>query len=200
MAYQARTAAGLDTPRGAAWEKSAACLDEDPELFFPLEHTVGQVELALEVCRSCDVIEKCRKKALEIHRSPSELYGVWAGLTQAEMRRALAEHIRDQYAAALRTCGRCGEVGLKLDGRWLCVDCFHIARRGRYLGRFPNVDPSLTHEPRQDGDVVRKLPVKCGFGHDYTEANTYISPEGKRQCRRCKNGRRTFRAKERVSS
>jgi WhiB family transcriptional regulator, redox-sensing transcriptional regulator len=200
MAYQTRTAAGLDTPRGEDWETSAACRDEDPELFFPFDHTEWQVEEALAVCRGCPVVDKCRAKALAIHKTPSELYGVWAGSTQAEMRRALARHIDERYALAGQTCRRCGEVGLKLDGRRLCEDCFHIARRGRYLGRYPSVDPSLTHEPSPDGDVVRKPPQTCGFGHEYNKANTYISPKGKRSCRQCKNGRRTFRAKERVSA
>jgi WhiB family transcriptional regulator, redox-sensing transcriptional regulator len=200
MAYQTRTASGLDTPRGEDWQKRAACRDEDPDTFFSSDHTEWRVERALSVCAGCPVTGQCLDRALAIHKSPSELYGVWAGRSQAQMRMLLADHIEQRYAAAAQTCRRCGEIGLTLDGRRLCIDCFYIARRGRYLGRFYNADPDRVHEPRPDGDVANRLPMKCGFGHDYTPVNTYISPDGKRTCRRCKNGRRTFRAKERVSS
>ena len=39
------------------WRNRAACLDEDPELFFPIGNTgpaIRQIEEAKTVCRRCD--------------------------------------------------------------------------------------------------------------------------------------------------
>ena len=44
------------------WRDRAACLDEDPELFFPIGNTgpaLLQIEEAKQVCRRCDVREQC---------------------------------------------------------------------------------------------------------------------------------------------
>lgn len=192
---------GLDTDRNEPWQIRAACRGADPEVFHPVgEPTDVQIDEAFSFCRRCPVAHECAEYALAVHKSPMDMWGVWGGRTQAEMRRMLADRLRERRETLGVTCRRCGEVGLKLDGRRLCVDCFHIARRGRYLHKFYNWEPSRVHEPRPARDIERKPPTACGFGHEYTESNTYISPEGKRSCRRCKNGRRTLRAKERVVS
>lgn len=71
------------------WRARAACLDEDPEVFFPLSHgttkpALIQLEEAKKVCRRCDVRERCLEWALE----KGEDHGVWGGLSEEE-RRAL---------------------------------------------------------------------------------------------------------------
>jgi WhiB family redox-sensing transcriptional regulator len=69
------------------WRNKASCLDEDPELFFPIGTTglaVLQIEEAKQVCRGCDVREQCLNWALEIGQD----HGVWGGLSEEE-RRAL---------------------------------------------------------------------------------------------------------------
>ena len=43
------------------WRSRAACLDKDPELFFPVGNTgpaLLQIEEAKTVCRSCEVIDR----------------------------------------------------------------------------------------------------------------------------------------------
>ena len=48
------------------WRDRAACLDEDPELFFPIGNTgpaILQIEEAKAVCRRCEVIDTCLKWA-----------------------------------------------------------------------------------------------------------------------------------------
>jgi WhiB family redox-sensing transcriptional regulator len=43
------------------WRNYAACLDEDPELFFPIGNTgpaLRQIERAKPVCRRCDVLRR----------------------------------------------------------------------------------------------------------------------------------------------
>lgn len=69
------------------WRNHAACLDEDPELFFPVGDSnpaLVQIEQAKVICNRCDVIETCLKWAME---SPQDA-GVWGGLSANE-RRAL---------------------------------------------------------------------------------------------------------------
>src|SRR5690606_13146858 len=69
------------------WRDRAACLDEDPELFFPIGNTgpaLQQIEDAKAICRTCPVIDTCLKWALETGQDA----GVWGGLSEDE-RRAL---------------------------------------------------------------------------------------------------------------
>ena len=69
------------------WRNRAACLDADPELFFPTGNTgpaLGQVEEAKLVCQRCEVIETCLTWAIEFGQDE----GVWGGLS-AEERRTL---------------------------------------------------------------------------------------------------------------
>lgn len=67
------------------WRSSAACLDEDPELFFPVGTTgpaVEQSEAAKRICTTCDVREPCLEFALASNQDS----GVWGGLTEDERR------------------------------------------------------------------------------------------------------------------
>jgi WhiB family redox-sensing transcriptional regulator len=69
------------------WRHRSACLDEDPELFFPIGNTgpaILQIEEAKLVCRRCDVSDQCLQWALESGQD----HGVWGGLSEDE-RRAL---------------------------------------------------------------------------------------------------------------
>jgi WhiB family transcriptional regulator, redox-sensing transcriptional regulator len=69
------------------WRHDAACLDSDPELFFPIGTTGGavdQIEEAKDVCRRCPVAETCLQWALDTAQDA----GVWGGLSEDE-RRAL---------------------------------------------------------------------------------------------------------------
>lgn len=67
------------------WRSRAACMDEDPELFFPIGTTGPAVEQALEakrVCAGCDVREPCLEFALATNQDA----GVWGGLSEDERR------------------------------------------------------------------------------------------------------------------
>ena len=80
------------------WRSRAACLDEDPELFFPIGNTgpaLEQIEAAKSVCRRCQVREQCLSWALEAGQD----HGVWGGLSEDE-RRALK---RRNARAKIRT-------------------------------------------------------------------------------------------------
>ena len=70
-----------------SWRDRAACLSEDPELFFPDGTTAPallQIEEAKAVCRRCEVAEACLKWAMETGQDT----GVWGGKSEGE-RRAL---------------------------------------------------------------------------------------------------------------
>jgi WhiB family redox-sensing transcriptional regulator len=73
------------------WRDEAACLDEDPELFFPIGNTgpaLLQVDTAKRVCRRCDVVNQCLQWALEKGQND----GVWGGMSENE-RRALKRRL-----------------------------------------------------------------------------------------------------------
>jgi len=67
------------------WRHRAACLTEDPELFFPIGNTgpaLVQIDEAKAVCRRCPVIDTCLSWALESGQDA----GVWGGLSEDERR------------------------------------------------------------------------------------------------------------------
>jgi WhiB family transcriptional regulator, redox-sensing transcriptional regulator len=68
------------------WSDRAACLREDPELFFPIGNTgpaLLQIQEAKAVCNRCPVIDACLSFALEFGYDT----GVWGGLTEDERRK-----------------------------------------------------------------------------------------------------------------
>ena len=75
------------------WRHAAACLAEDPELFFPLGTTgpaVFQVEEAKTVCRRCPVVSNCLAWAL----TAGVDHGVWGGYTEEERRALKRRRVR----------------------------------------------------------------------------------------------------------
>ena len=67
------------------WRHRAACLTEDPELFFPIGNSgpaLAQVEQAKRVCNRCEVSDICLKWALDTGQDA----GVWGGLSEEERR------------------------------------------------------------------------------------------------------------------
>lgn len=75
------------------WWRHAACVDEDPELFFPVgvagPAAQEQQARAKEVCGRCPVSGEC----LEYAMSVGATHGVWGG-TGEEERRALHRRAR----------------------------------------------------------------------------------------------------------
>ena len=67
------------------WRDRAACLSEDPELFFPIGTTgpaLLQVEQAKSVCARCPVRTDCLQWALDTGVDQ----GIWGGLSEDERR------------------------------------------------------------------------------------------------------------------
>jgi WhiB family transcriptional regulator, redox-sensing transcriptional regulator len=67
------------------WLERALCIDEDPELFFPVGTTgpaIDQIADAKEVCLRCPVRTECLDWALDTAQDA----GVWGGLDEEERR------------------------------------------------------------------------------------------------------------------
>lgn len=67
------------------WRHQAECLNEDPELFFPVGNTgpaIMQIAEAKKVCERCSVRAACLQWALEAGQD----HGVWGGLSEDERR------------------------------------------------------------------------------------------------------------------
>jgi WhiB family redox-sensing transcriptional regulator len=79
-------------PPPPRWHSQAACLDEDPELFFPDPGDMGKAAEAKRICHRCPVIDDCLKEAMGVEGSTARQsrYGIYGGLS-ANARRALYE-------------------------------------------------------------------------------------------------------------
>lgn len=72
------------------WESQAACLDDDPENWFPHTMTMPRtVQDAIEVCGWCPVRLDCLTVAI---RDKHE-HGIWGGLLP-EQRKTLARRLQ----------------------------------------------------------------------------------------------------------
>jgi WhiB family redox-sensing transcriptional regulator len=83
------------------WRQDAACVDTDPELFFPINEasTPGRqaITVAKTICADCPSQAPC----LEFAFTHACMYGVWGGLTATErakvMRRGNGSPARDPH-------------------------------------------------------------------------------------------------------
>lgn len=76
----------VSTATTANWRDSAACRDEDPELFFPIGTSglaVMQAEEAKIICARCPVAATCLGTAL----TRNEPSGVFGGMDEHERAR-----------------------------------------------------------------------------------------------------------------
>lgn len=81
-----------------AWRAKAACLEEDPELFFPSGTTgaaLEQAERAKAVCRRCPVLTQCRNWAVKTNQQD----GVWGGLSEDERHALRRKQLRQDGAS-----------------------------------------------------------------------------------------------------
>ncbi|MFJ9709476.1 WhiB family transcriptional regulator [Streptomyces sp. NPDC101234] len=69
----------------ASWREHAACLREDPDLFFPIGNgglTLHQIDEAKAVCGGCPVARQCLDWAVRTGQTE----GIWGGTTETERR------------------------------------------------------------------------------------------------------------------
>jgi len=78
------------------WMAAAACLIEDPELFYPIStHPDAQTREAKAVCHTCPVQGTCLTWALNTRQD----HGILGGLTEAERRTILRRAERNATKA-----------------------------------------------------------------------------------------------------
>ncbi|MDP9800405.1 WhiB family redox-sensing transcriptional regulator [Arcanobacterium wilhelmae] len=82
------------------WRNKAACLHEDPELFFPVGSSgpaMAQMERAKLVCQNCPVAQTCLKVALETNQD----CGVWGGKSEDERKALKRKAARSARVASM---------------------------------------------------------------------------------------------------
>jgi hypothetical protein len=77
------------------WRTDGRCRELDPEYWFPLP--TEPADMALAICRSCDVADKCLAAALNAGDTE---FGVWGATTPRE-RRAMLLAWRSQPAGVM---------------------------------------------------------------------------------------------------
>jgi WhiB family redox-sensing transcriptional regulator len=80
------------------WRDRAACLYEEPEMFFPIGNTgpaLLQIEGAKAVCRGCEVVDTCLEWAMESGQDA----GVWGGMSEEERRALKRRNARARRAS-----------------------------------------------------------------------------------------------------
>jgi WhiB family redox-sensing transcriptional regulator len=74
-----------------SWQRSAACVGADLDLFFP--ELPGEAEEAKRICAGCPVKPECLRHAVN---SPE--HGIWAGTDEDERRGLRRNMLRSQRA------------------------------------------------------------------------------------------------------
>ena len=80
------------------WRQRSACLDSDPDVFFPIGTTgpaLEQIETARRICTACLVGEECLEFALATNQEA----GIWGGTTEEERRKLRKSWLSKQRAA-----------------------------------------------------------------------------------------------------
>lgn len=72
------------------WRETAACRNEDPELFFPLPNDRYSEQKAIKICKTCPVKADCLQAAL----AEQGQFGIWGGMTAEERRSLLRQRMR----------------------------------------------------------------------------------------------------------
>lgn len=70
------TGGSLITPE--PWMQDAACVEVDPDLFFPKPGDQKAIKDAQKVCKSCTVLDDCAVFALR----ERPRHGIWAGMSR----------------------------------------------------------------------------------------------------------------------
>ncbi|GGQ64181.1 WhiB family transcriptional regulator [Streptomyces asoensis] len=97
---------GDEHPATPDWRDQAACVGEDPEIFFPLSDVAvpgTEASLARAICRRCAVLGACRAWAIE----HGEDDGIW-GATTAAQRRVIRRATTEPAPASGRYRGQAG--------------------------------------------------------------------------------------------
>jgi len=105
-----RTYGGFRAPAvGLTWQERAACIGENPEMFYPGSGK-DVTAPALAICARCPAIEECGEYALAIEGDDDwrTRFGIWGGMTPqvrqrvAKQRRLAADTERQRRRRQMR--------------------------------------------------------------------------------------------------
>ncbi len=169
-----------------------ACVDHDPELFFPLGEqgrpgpqpkVDPQVERAKTICGGCPARQDCLQGALE----RQEAFGVWGGLTSKERR----ELLRRQGA---------GEAPRRTPGPTSRVDVQRVARMtaqgqsAREIAQTLTVTPRTVIRARNPKPPVVRKPLVVREAKPCGTYAAYIAHHGRGEepCEPCREAKRKY--------
>jgi WhiB family redox-sensing transcriptional regulator len=81
------------------WRSRGACLNADPDVFFPISvagASATQVRMARAICAGCPVRSDCTSFALDNR----EITGIWGGTTDEERKKLRRARARAASASA----------------------------------------------------------------------------------------------------
>ena len=90
------------SPETPDWRERAACVGEDPEVFFPLSDSAASetdARYARAVCRRCPVLISCRTWAID-HGEDDGIWGATTATQRRAIRRAVTEPAHAVYGSA----------------------------------------------------------------------------------------------------
>lgn len=131
------------------WRDRAACVGEDPEIFFPLSDLMtpgAEASLARAICRRCPVIIDCRTWALD----HGEDDGIW-GATTAAQRRSIRRAVAEPVPATRRSRDERGESG---ELAVVLTRLTAVARPVAQPDRADHADRATMCQRRQDGRTL----------------------------------------------
>lgn len=116
-----------------SWRDRAACFGMDINIFFPERGDMATLQLALDTCAACPVIDDCRAELI------GEREGVFGGLS-ANARYAYRSEVGYKQRRPVAECGTdAGHRRHLRDGEpscWACLDA-HRVRNAEYEARRP---------------------------------------------------------------
>lgn len=134
----------------ADWRHSAACLEADSELFFPIGNTgpaIQQIAAATAVCDGCPVRDACLDYALDNGIGD----GVWGGLSE-DQRRSLKRRTDRKRRAASPTPAPRGRPRAAPE-----------KKRGAFVNGTPTW--SILNAASNRGWSVRDIAERLGMSH-----------------------------------
>ncbi len=146
------------------WQKDAACLDKETDLWFALDGTAEQGE-ALAHCHVCPVLTDCLQYAV----ANNIREGVWGGQTESQ-RAAARRRTRRRVPAVCGTRGgflrhyRNGEKPCRP-----CRDADNAARRERRRRR-AGTGPVTGRDSSSDTQAPRQSPRSSLSGQDNSDS------------------------------
>lgn len=186
MSLRHGTQYGMGADRGSDRRDRAACLSEDPEIFFCFgsdfggrtDESAAALEKAKSVCRPCPVKTQCLEWALD-----HENWGVWGGTSAYERRQILASRA-EEAAQGLTLGGTC------VNGHERTAETVRVNRAGvEYCLTCHQIRGFNTATAVAAAAATRAAKQKCVNGHELAGDNVYWDAQGHRNCRRCKADR-----------